>query len=73
MLLVNDELLRNMTIEITKYFKIIRPDEGKWLYNAEATSFSQELSAPLSDNTEEYWVEVTEDEKVEIESTLNLD
>ena len=58
-----------MKIEVYEQ-KVLIPDENKYLYNEEAQVISDKVYLGINaDETE--WIEISEDEKQEIEKKLN--
>lgn len=50
--------------------RILTPEEGKWLYNATADVVSDKVYLGKDADASE-WVEITEEEKAEIEARQN--
>ena len=58
-----------MKIEVYEQ-RILIPDENKYLYNEEVQVFSEKVYLGINAD-ENKWVEVTEEQKQEIENKLN--
>lgn len=58
-------------MEIKRYEQVVLiPDEGKYLYNETAQVISDKVFLGINANENE-WIEITEEQKQEIEKQLN--
>lgn len=58
-----------MQMETKNNIRILTPSDGMWLYNSDAQTFSQKVYLGVNANAED-WVEITEEEKIELEAKI---